>query len=152
MDMRTLLAFFLTAGLTAGCILPIPISHGKILEGAEVKTAELGFLQPEVTTNAEVIKRLGQPAILWRDENTLVYRWVQRKGMVLWAIGGYGAGAIGATDITAEFAFLIRFDPADRFVVSETVRISGGKPFGEFLLNWRDAQRNKTSELKEAKP
>lgn len=150
--MRTWLAIVLTTGLTTGCILPVPTPHGKILEGAEVTSSDLTLLQPTVTTKAEVMQRLGPPAIFWRDENTLIYRWVQRKGVLLWAIGGGYSADFGAMDITAEFAFLVKFDETDRFARSETLRKPAGKSFGQFLLDWRDARRSKVNAPKETKP
>jgi hypothetical protein len=150
--MRLWLAIVLTIGLITGCILPIPTPHGRVVEGSEVKPSDLAFLKPSLTTKDEVLQRLGKPAIFWRDENTLVYRWVQLKGVLLWAIaGGYNA-AFGAVDITAEYAFLVKFDTADRFVISETVRKPGSKTFGQFLLDWRDAKRAKSLEGKESTP
>jgi hypothetical protein len=149
---KSLLAAVLAMTLAAGCILPIPTPHGKILQGGEVKSSDLAFLKPSLTTKEEVIEHLGKPAIFWRDENTLIYRWIQREAILLWAIGGGYQADFGATDITAEYAFLIKFDAADRFVISETVRKPAMKSFGQFLLDWRDAQRAKGLEGKESMP
>lgn len=150
--MRLLSCIVLTTALTTGCVLPIPTPHGKVLEGAEVKESALAFLKHSLTTKAEVIQHLGQPTIFWRDENTLVYRWVQRKGVILWVIGGGYKADAGAVDITAEYAFLVKFDTADRFVVSETVRKPAMESFGQCLLNWRDAQRAKKLQGKDFWP
>lgn len=129
-------------GFIAGCVvLPIPTPHGRTLEGTEVKPADLAFLQPAVTPKEEVTRRLGPPTLLWRDENVFVYRWVQRKGVVIWAAGGGYSAGVGYFNLTAEFAYLVRFDRADRFEAAETVPIRRGKPFGDYLLEWRDTQR-----------
>jgi hypothetical protein len=87
---KSLLAAVLAMTLAAGCILPIPMPHGKVLQGGEVKSSDL--------------------------------------------------------------AFLIKFDAADRFVVSETVRKPAMKSFGQFLLDWREAQRAKGLEGKKSMP
>jgi len=153
---KLLLATVLAMTLATGCIIvPIPTPHGKIMEGTQVQPSALIFLKPSQTTKEEVVNRLGQPTIIWRDENTLVYRWVQRKGILLWvAGGGAGGGSVGGgeIDITAEYAFLVKFDAADRFVISETVLKSPIKSFGQSLLDWRDANRAKSLQGKPSMP
>ncbi len=140
---RSILMALLTVSL-GGCILfPIPTPHGSVLEGAEVQPSHVESLEPARTTKEEVTRRFGTPTIWWRDENILAYRWVQRKGLLIWAVGGGYSSAGGVVDITAEYAFLIKFDEADRFRSSEIVRKPSGKPFGQFLLDWRDSQRAK---------
>ena len=126
--------------LVTGCIvLPIPTPHGRVLEGTEVNSSDLAFLQVGSTAKEEVIRRLGTPTIVWRDENVLGYRWVRRQGALLWLIGAGYQADWGAADITEEYAFLIKFDPADRFVRAETLPKPETKSFGQFLLDWRDA-------------
>ena len=149
---KSLLAAVFAMTLATGCILPSPTPHGKVLHGKEVKSPDLAFLKPSLTTKEEVIEHLGKPAIFWRDENTLIYRWIQREGILLWVIGGGYQADFGAADITAEYAFLIKFDAADRFVVSETVRKPGSESFGQFLLDWRDGQQAKGWEGKKSIP
>lgn len=150
--MKTLMAAVVLMGFVTGCVIPIPTPHGRTTEGTEVNRSELAFLQSSVTTKAEVIQRLGEPTIFWRDENTLVYRWVKLKGVLLWAIaGGYNAD-FGAADITAEYAFMVKFDAADRFVCSAIAEKKGRKSFGQFLLDWRDAQPSKSLKGKESAP
>lgn len=86
------------------------------------------------------------------SENVFVYRWVQREGLVIWVAGAYYSGNAGYFNITAEFAYLVKFDPADRFQASETVPIRHGKPFGEYLIEWRDARRARRADTEETKP
>ena len=129
--------------LVSGCIVPIPTPNGPITGGIEVRQADLAFLQPGNTTKEEVLQHLGQPTIIWRDENTLIYRWVQTMGLLFWGVTSGYSGAFGAMEIKADYAYLVRFDATDHFISSETVRTPRSKAFGKFLLDWRDAQRAK---------
>ena len=92
----------------------------------------------EIQAREEVTRRLGRPAVLWRDERILVYRWVKLQGTLFWCIGGYGGAAAGASDVPLEFAFLIKFDANDVFQTSEIVKKPPLKSYGKFLLDWRD--------------
>jgi len=134
-----------------GCLY-IPTPQRRAFEGTEVKQDELAFLQPAVTTKEEVIQRFGNPAFLWRDENILVYRWVKQRGIMLWGVAAGYSASFGAVDVTQEFAFLLKFDPDERFVSSEIVAKPAMKNYGDFLLDWRDAQRARDWKQKETEP
>jgi outer membrane protein assembly factor BamE (lipoprotein component of BamABCDE complex) len=137
--------------LAGGCVVvPIPTPQGKVLAGTAVHSSDLAFLQPAITTKKEVLQRLGKPTVIWRDENIFIYRWIQSKGVFLWVIGAGYQADFGASDITAEYAFLIKFDPSDRFDSAETVHKPALKSFGQFLLDWRDAHRTRHPERKES--
>lgn len=145
----TLLA---TAFLTiAGCLY-IPTPSGATLAGREVMEEDLAFLQPGVTSKEDVETRLGNPTFLWRDENVLIYRWVEREGVMLWAIAGHYNAAFGATDISKEVAFLVKFDADDRYVNSEIRDKPPMKSFGDFLLEWRDSQKTRDLQLGKETP
>ncbi len=129
-------------GLVGCLVLPVPTPHGRVLEGREVQAADIAFVRPGETSRSEVVRQFGQPSVYWRDENTLIYRWVQREGILFWAVAGATTGGAGAMDLTAEFAYLVRCDAADRVVATETIRIRRSPSFGEQLLRWRDARRS----------
>jgi len=124
----------------SGCLY-IPTPHGKAVEGTEVTLSDLAFLRPGETSKEEVTRKLGSPTILWRDENIFVYRWVKQRGVLLWAVASGYSGSFGLIDVPQEFAFLLTFDRNDIFVNSETLEKPVGKAYGDFLLEWRDAQR-----------
>lgn len=128
------------ACLLAGCLY-IPTPGGKALEGREVNAEDLAFLQSGKTTKEDVTGKLGEPTILWRDENILIYRWVKLRGVLLWAVAGGYSVIGGAVDVPQEFAFLVEFDRDNRFVRSETLERPPTKSYGDFLLDWRNAQR-----------
>ncbi len=130
--------FLLAAVLLTGGCLFVPTPKGKTLEGTEVKQADFAFLHGRQTTRDEVLRTLGKPTVLWRDENIFVYRWVKRRGVLLWAIAGGYSASYGALDVPQEFAFLIKFDGNDRFQTSQIVEKPPLKSYGKFLLEWRD--------------
>ena len=137
--------------LLTGCLY-IPTPHAGTLEGTEVKSAQLKFLQAGQTTKEDVIRTLGKPTILWRDENIFVYRWVKLRGILLWAMaGGYSASA-GAIDVSEEYAFLVKFDSDDHFRTSQIVEKPPLKSYGQFLLEWRDSQRTRQWQPLEMRP
>lgn len=161
--MKLYFGIVLITAFTMGCVvIPIPIKNGGILEGTEFKKSELAFLQPSITTKTEVIERLGQPAIIWRDENTFVYRWNQLNWIVIMMVvapdpkGGLLTGGVdgrgGVGQIPAEYALLVKFDPMDRLLVAEIVRKPRKKSTGQFLLDWRDTQRSVNLQRTESTP
>jgi hypothetical protein len=139
-------------GILMGSCLYIPTAHEPATEGAEVRQEQLSFLQPVVTTKVDVIQRFGNPTFFWRDENILVYRWVKKKGVLLWAVAAGYSASLGAADIAQEQAFLLKFDRTDRLVNSEILVKPMMKSYGEFLLEWRNAQRDRNSSQKGAEP
>lgn len=140
-----------TALLIGGCLY-VPTPNGRTIEGSEVKDDDLSFLKPGVTTKAEVTAQFGNPTMFWRDENIFVYRWVRREGVLVWAVAAGYSGSFGAADIPQELAFLLKFDRDDRLVGSEIVKRPMLKSYGEFLLEWRDAQRAKEAKEKKVEP
>jgi len=137
--------------ILAGCLY-IPTPSGATLAGREVKDEDLAFLQPGVTSKEDVEARLGNPTFLWRNENVFIYRWVEKKGVLLWAIAGHYNAAFGATDISKEVAFLVKFDADDRYMNSETRDKPPMKSFGDFLLEWRDSQKSRDVQPGEGTP
>ena len=137
--------------LMNGCVY-IPTPHSQAVTGTEVTHEDLAFLQPSITTKEDVIQRFGNPTFLWRDENIFVYRWVKQKGVMLWALAGGYSATFGATDVSQEFAFLLKFDSGDRFVSSEIVEKPAMQSYGDFLLEWRDAQLARDWKQKSEEP
>lgn len=126
--------------MPSGCVY-IPTPNGEAVEGREVRDEDLAFMTPGTTTKDEVIAHFGNPTMFWRDENILIYRWVKRKGVVLWAVAAGYSASFGAADVPQELAFLLKFDGDDRFVNSEIVEKPISESYGDFLREWRDTQR-----------
>jgi hypothetical protein len=145
-------ALLVATGILMGSCLYIPTAQEPAAEGTEVRQEQLAFLQPMATTKGEVIQRFGNPTFFWRDENILVYRWVKKKGVLLWAVAAGYSASFGAADIAQEQAFLLKFDRADRLVGSEILVKPMMKSYGDFLLEWRDAQRARNSPPRGAEP
>ena len=82
LSLRPLLMLSLPGSLTACLIAPIPhIGH-------QVGPRQLDQLRPGVSTRADVLRLLGEPAVL-REERLLVYDWTTDNGFLLVA-GGAG--------------------------------------------------------------
>jgi hypothetical protein len=126
----------LAAVFLCGCV-PIPLSEPKVLAGKEVSLEQLEFLTPGVTTKAEVIARLGQPSVVWEDARVMTYDWEMRWGVLVWAVGGYGVGYAGITDIPTHHLLLMEFDDAWRLRRSERVVREERTPYSECLLQWK---------------
>jgi hypothetical protein len=142
----------LAAALLASGCLYLPTPKGKILEGTEVKQADLAFLRPAETTKETVVQTLGQPTLFWRDQNILVYRWVKPHGVLLWAVPGGYTVAAGALDVSQECAFLLKFDGKDRYQASQILEKPPLKSYGRFLLEWRESQRTNNWSPQEKTP
>lgn len=121
----------------AGCIaLPISTNEDKVLAGKPVTEEQLAFLAPQVTTKREVIDRLGSPSVIWEDARVFAYNWEMRQGILFWAVGGYGGGAVGAEDIPKRYALLILFDAQDRVERFERAVRPASVSYGKFIERW----------------
>lgn len=122
--------------LQAGCMLPLPTSERKVLAGKPVSEGQLVFLTPGVTTQREVVERLGDPDVIWEEARLYAYDWVVRQGILLWAVGGGYSGAAGMTDLPRNYMLLIRFDEDGRVQRFERAVRPSLEPYGEFLEEW----------------
>jgi hypothetical protein len=144
------LVLLATLLFASGCLF-VPALKDTTLEGREVKPTDLAFLRPGQTTREEVTRRLGKPAVLWRDQRILVYRWVKLQGTLLWCLAGGYQAAGGAIDVPLEYAFLIKFDGHDVLQTSEIMKKPPLKSYGKFLLDWRD-QHGRGQQTQEQTP
>lgn len=123
--------------LLQGCVvLPIPTQEHKVLAGKPVTPDQLAFLKPGVTTQSEVIKRLGGPDAIWEDARLYVYEWTMRQGILIWAVVGGYTGTGGVENIEKRHMLLIQFDERDRACRFEQVVRPAFKPYGKFLKEW----------------
>jgi len=122
----------------AGCIaLPISTDEDKVLAGKPVAEDQLAFIVPKVTTKREVIDRLGSPDVIWEDARVFAYNWVMRQGILFWAVGGYGGGAMGAEEIPKRYVLLIQFDRRDQVARFERTVRPASVSYGDFIEKWR---------------
>ncbi|MCD6681658.1 MAG: hypothetical protein LT102_13590 [Burkholderiaceae bacterium] len=135
-----------TLALQAGCMLPIPTQERKVLAGKPVSEEQLAFLTPGVTTQREVVDRLGQPDAIWEEARLYAYDWVMRQGILLWAIGGGYSGAAGMADLPRNYLLLIQFDDDDRVQRFERAVRSPLESYGQFLEKWVAGSATKSSE------
>ncbi len=138
--MRSLIVailLFAVLALTGCIILPIPTSESKLLAGKQVTEDQFSFLIPNVTTKDEVIQELGNPNVIWEDARIFSYNWEKRQGILFWAVGGYGGGAGGMTDIPKRYHLLIQFDEQDRVQHFERSVRALTQSYADFLKEWR---------------
>jgi hypothetical protein len=76
----------------------------------------------------------------------LVYNWDLRQGILLWAVGGYGSGGAGATDIEKHYLLLIQFDEQNKVMrFTRTVRPLF-RSYSLFLEDWLKKSSDKSLE------
>ena len=107
-----------------------------MLSGKPVTEEQLAFLAPKVTTKREVLERLGSPSVIWDDARVFAYNWQMRQGILIWAVGGYGGGAMGAEDIPKRYVLLILFDGNDRVERFERAVRPASVSYGKFIERW----------------
>lgn len=127
--------FLFVAGVVFGCV-PIP-SH-EVTSGREISDEDVLFLEQGLSTKGHVLERLGDPSIIWGDENLFAYRWDVVELMVAWiavAPGAYDATA-GVVDVPSKYLLLIQFDEADRVKHFERTKLPTFMSIGDFLREW----------------
>jgi outer membrane protein assembly factor BamE (lipoprotein component of BamABCDE complex) len=128
-----------TAGVLSGCVLPVPLREDTVLAGTPLLDQQFAFIEPAVTTDSDVIARLGRPTISWEDARVITYDWEMRRGVLLWAVGGPYVGHAGITDIPAHHVLIIEFDDAGRVRRFDHTTLGVLEPYSRFLLEWKAA-------------
>jgi hypothetical protein len=130
--------------VTTGCItIPIPTTEKKILAGQPVTEEQLAFLVPGVTTREEVVRQLGNPHIIWEDARIITYDWDVRRGILLWAVGGYATGTGGIKDIPKHYLLILQFDENDRVLRFEKAIRPLSRSYMPFLKDWAGVDDSK---------
>jgi outer membrane protein assembly factor BamE (lipoprotein component of BamABCDE complex) len=114
-------------------MVPVPWTEDKVLTGKQVTEEQISFLTPNVTTNQEVLERLGNPTVIWEDARVFVYNWAMRQGIVFWAV--YGSG-FGTGDIPKQYLLFIKFDEQDRVQRFERAVCPMNRSYSECLTEW----------------
>lgn len=127
---------FLLISLPACVAIPIPVPERKALAGRQITTEMTAFIQPGVTTRADVIRELGEPYQELTAQRIFAYRWEMLTMYVPWALGGRGGAVGGVEEIGKPYLLLIAFNPEDRVVKFEA---SPQKPWDtvqEHAVKW----------------
>lgn len=136
MNRRIVTMVVLGVSLTlCGCLV-VPTKEDTVLDGKPVTEEQLAFLTPKVTTQQEVVARLGNPNVIWEDQRIYAYNWVMRQGILFWALAGYTTAAVGAADLPKYHVFLIQFDEQERVIRFERVEQPWTQSYGDFLREW----------------
>ena len=138
---RTLLLLPLITITLFGCVIPIPNPAGNVIAGKPVTAEQLAFIELEKTTKEVVLKRLGEPQIIWEDARIFVYEWNVSHGVLIWAVGAGYSGGFGAVDITARQVLIVQFGDTGRVHRFERSTRPALKSYGDFLREWASQPR-----------
>ena len=133
-----------TAGVLSGCVLPVPLREDTVLAGTPLLDQQFAFIEPAVTTDSDVIARLGSPTISWDDARVITYDWEMRRGVLLWAVGGPYVGHAGITDIPAHHLLIMEFDESWTLRRYEHATRDLMKSYPDFLVEWKASERGMT--------
>lgn len=88
-----------------GCVsfIPIPVFTGTVISGSKITDENITFLSTGRTTREEVIQKLGQPSMEFKDLHIIVYSWIIRIGYM----------APDFIDIPQEHVLLVALDEKD---------------------------------------
>ncbi len=133
--------------LHGGCIaVPVPTLDREVLEGHPIYKVQIASWNPGITTKREVINQLGQPNVIWEDEQVFAYNWEVRTGKLYWAVGVFPGATGGTEPIAKSNVFLVQFDDKDRVKRFEITTRPAFKKYGDFLMDWLKQADKITSE------
>ncbi len=120
--------------LAPSCLfIPVP---EKCVSGEEVTPEELSSIEPGKTTKSEIIERLGNPDVLWLDENIFAYNWKTVWAIMPWFVAGGYQAAGGIEEFTKDYVLLIQFDQNDSVARFERLKRSMFTSYGAMLKSW----------------
>jgi len=147
--MKTLAAFLLRAApcvaaglLFTGCVgvVPKPVSSTKVEYGRKLAPADVAFIQPGVTTRAEVVAKLGTDFTALPKERAIAYSWEMKGGGGVWwyfLVAGYaGAAANGGSWEGGWRACFIAFDEQGVVTATAFKQPSTRTSLHEHLYAW----------------
>lgn len=130
--------------LTQGCVI-IPVPE-KCVSGDKVTKTELTSINPGITTKFEIVELLGNPDVLWLDENVFAYKWKMIWALMPWIVpAGYGVVG-GCEEFTIDYVLLVQFDLNDRVVRFEQIKRPMFTSYGELLENWAQQDEETSSD------
>jgi outer membrane protein assembly factor BamE (lipoprotein component of BamABCDE complex) len=126
-----LLALLAASGLCSCLAVPIPQDH---VYGRVANTDPL-TIKTGVTTQEDILLRLGDPDVVVADERVFVYEWEHVKWGVLWIVP-VPNGTGGLIEVPTHEMLLIQFDQSGRVQRADHTVRPRDVEFGEFLKNW----------------
>ena len=130
---------------TSQACIVIPVPESKVFSGRPITDEELSFLEPNLTTKADVIGLLGEPTVFWQDEDVFAYDWGMLQAVMPWILPGPYTAAYGVEHIGSKYILLIQFDENDLVKRFERTRRSPFDSYGEHLLDWIEQQEGRES-------
>jgi hypothetical protein len=131
---------FLLISLTACVAAPVSVERA-VLEGRRFSEEDVEFVQTGVTTQADIIAKLGQPTIWLAPQHTLVYglREVESLGMV-WFMGTPGGATGGLVTGESRQALLFILHSDDTVAHWGRTPVNRNKTWLQATLDWSLAE------------
>ncbi len=131
------IAFLLLTSESGCVVVPVPQDH---VNGRAVTSDPL-MLKPNVTTEEEVLLRLGDPDSIWSDR-VFVYTWDHVHWAILWAVGTEGGGTGGMFDVTpAHQMLIVQFDDTGHVKRAERTEVPPDTKLQVFMQNWTNGSK-----------
>jgi len=146
--MRTLAAFLLRAApcvaaglLFTGCVgvVPKPVSATQVEYGRKLAPADVAFIQPGITTRAEVVAKLGPDFTALPMQRALAYSWEMAGGGGVWwwcLVTPYGGGGDGGSWTGGWRVFFIAFDEQGVVTATAFKKPSTRTSLHEHMFAW----------------
>jgi hypothetical protein len=140
----TLAALALVTCLLTGCagVVPLPAFPNKVQHGRRITSEQIAFIQPGLTTRAELETALGTNYIESPREPAIAYTWEISGGGGVWWVSlatPYGGVAKGDTWLGGWRAFFVSFDDNGVVLAAELKRISPEHSLHQHLREWQHA-------------
>ena len=95
--------------LLEGCIIPV----GQDTIGKVIGDADLAFIEIGVTTKSEVVERLGNDYLFFKEHNLFYYWWYDKTGFVWFIPMGAADWPGGDKTYRQIYAVYVQFDSSD---------------------------------------
>ncbi len=120
--------------LSTGC--------SQVRSGQRLSKDLTAFIQPGNTTRSEIVSDFGTPSLELRQSRVIAYYWQTHRGEWSGSVWHEGVGFERETKIVGlwDWAFCLRFDPQDRVVTMETLKVNGNNSISEAVRRWAIGQ------------
>jgi hypothetical protein len=130
-EKTTVAVILIAAALNLGGCIIIPTPWEKDKFTAE----DVSRFTPGLSTKDDVVKKFGQPDIIWETERVYVYRWERIRAIIF--VGAAYTGDFAA--LRSDEAVMVLFDDTDHVLrIEKVTRPLCGESYGDFLRQWRN--------------
>lgn len=128
-----------------GCLLllgMLAMGCSQLRSGQRISRELTAFIQPGNTTRAEIVSNFGAPSLELNESRVIAYYWQTQRGESSGPVWHEGIGFERESKILGlwDWAFCLRFDPQDRVVTMETLKVNGNNSISEAVKRWATGQ------------